>query len=59
MTFLLSRKTGLKATKKVFEFLKILPDTALFPNFDGEKIFNTEAYIKKIKLIEGGLQGHF
>jgi hypothetical protein len=33
--------------KTVFDFLKILPDTAPFPNFVGEKIFITKAYIKK------------
>jgi hypothetical protein len=55
--FYYPEKRVLRATKKVFDFLKILPDTAPFPN--GEKIFNTEAYIKKIKLIEGGQQGHF
>jgi hypothetical protein len=43
MKFLLCKKMGLRATKEVFDFLKILPDTAPFPNFDGEKIFNTEA----------------
>jgi hypothetical protein len=34
-----------KAMKTVIYFLKILPDTAPFPNFVGEKIFNTKAYI--------------
>jgi hypothetical protein len=33
--------------KTVIDFLKIFPDTAPFPIFDGEKIFITEAYIKK------------
>jgi hypothetical protein len=37
----------------VIDFLKILPDTASFPNIDGEKIFNTKAYIKKMKSIDG------
>jgi hypothetical protein len=45
--------------KTVIDFLKIFPDTAPFPNFVGEKIFITEAYIKKIKSIDGGLLGHF
>jgi hypothetical protein len=36
------------------DFLKILPDTVSFPNFVGDKIFITKAYIKKIKLIDGG-----
>jgi hypothetical protein len=45
--------------KTVIDFLKILPDTAPFPNFVGEKIFITKAYIKIIKLIDGGLQAHF
>jgi hypothetical protein len=31
--------------KKVIDFLKILPDTAPFPNV-GEKIFNVKTYIK-------------
>jgi hypothetical protein len=38
--------------KTVIDFLKILPDTALFPNFVGEKIFITKAYIKEIKSID-------
>jgi hypothetical protein len=33
--------------KTVIDFLKILSDTAPFPNFVGEKIFITEAFIKK------------
>jgi hypothetical protein len=37
------------------DFLKILLDTAPFPNFVGEKIFITKAYINKIKSIYGGL----
>jgi hypothetical protein len=45
--------------KTVIDFLKILPDTASFPNFVVEKIFNTKAYIKNIKLIDGGLLAHF
>jgi hypothetical protein len=39
--------------KPVIDFLKILTDTGLFSNFVGEKIFNTKAYIKKIKSIVG------
>jgi hypothetical protein len=39
--------------KTVIDFLKILPDTASFPNFVGDKIFITEAYVKKIKSIDG------
>jgi hypothetical protein len=38
--------------KTVMDFFKILPDTALFSNFVGEKIFNTKAYIKNIKSID-------
>jgi hypothetical protein len=38
--------------KTVIDFLKILPDTALFPNFVGEKIFITKTYIKEIKSID-------
>jgi hypothetical protein len=53
------QKTGLRATKKVFDFFKILPDTAPFPNFGGENIFNTKAYIKKIKSIDGQPIAHF
>jgi hypothetical protein len=45
--------------KTVIDFLKILPDTAPFLNFDDEKIFNTKAHIKKIKSIDGGLLAHF
>jgi hypothetical protein len=45
--------------KTVFDFLKILFDTAPFPNFVGENIFNTKAYIKKIKSKDGGLLAHF
>jgi hypothetical protein len=41
--------------KTVIDFLKILPDTATFPNFVGEKIFITKAYIKKIKSIDGSV----
>jgi hypothetical protein len=48
-----------KVMKTVIEFLKILPDTTSFPNFAGEKIFNTKAYIKKIKSIDGRLLAHF
>jgi hypothetical protein len=33
--------------KTVIDFFKILPDTASFPNFVGEMIFNRKAYIKK------------
>jgi hypothetical protein len=44
--------------KTVIDFLKILPDTAPFPNFVGEKIYITEAYIK-IKSIDGELLAHF
>jgi hypothetical protein len=44
--------------KTVIVFLKILPNTASFPNA-GEKIFNRKAYIKKIKSIDGGLLAHF
>jgi hypothetical protein len=44
--------------KTVFDFLKIFSDTALFSNV-GEKIFNTKAYIKKIKSIDGRLLAHF
>jgi hypothetical protein len=51
MTFLLYGKPVSKIMKTVIDFLKILPDTAPFPNFDGEKIFNTTAYIEKIKSI--------
>jgi hypothetical protein len=43
--------------KTVIDFLKILPDTASFPNFVGEKILNRKAYIKKIKSIDGGRGG--
>jgi hypothetical protein len=39
--------------KTVIDFFKILPDTAPFPYFVGEKIFNKKAYIKKIKSIDG------
>jgi hypothetical protein len=48
MTFLLYGKTSFDESHEnsVFDFLKILPDTTPFPNFDGEKIFNTKAYIK-------------
>jgi hypothetical protein len=59
MTCLFSRKSGLKATNFFFDFLKILPDTALFPNFGGEKIFNTKGFVKKIKLIDGRILAHF
>jgi hypothetical protein len=45
--------------KTVIDFLKTLPDTALFSNFDDEKIFNTKAYMKKIKSIDGGLLAYF
>jgi hypothetical protein len=45
--------------KTVIDFFKILPDTASFPNFVGEKIFNTKAQIKKNKLIDGRLLAHF
>jgi hypothetical protein len=45
--------------KTVIDFLKILPDTVPFPNFVGKTIFNTKAYIKKNKLIDGGLLAHF
>jgi hypothetical protein len=33
--------------KTVIDFLKVLPDTAPFPNFVGENLFITKAYIKK------------
>jgi hypothetical protein len=59
MTFLLCRKTGLRATKKVLDFFKLLPATAPFPHFVGEKIFNKKASIKKIKSIGGRLLDHF
>jgi hypothetical protein len=39
--------------KTVIDFLKILPDTASFPNFVGEKIFITQAYIKKTSRLMG------
>jgi hypothetical protein len=39
--------------KTVIDFLKILPDTAPFPDFLGEKIFNTKAYIKKSSRLMG------
>jgi hypothetical protein len=42
------QKTGLRATKKVLDFLKILSDTAPFPNFGGEKISNTKAYKNQV-----------
>jgi hypothetical protein len=45
--------------KTDIDFLKILPDTAPFPNFVGEKIFNTKVYLKKIKAIDGRLLAHF
>jgi hypothetical protein len=45
--------------KTVIDFLQTLSDTAPFPNFVGEKIFNTKAYINKIKSIDGGLLAHF
>jgi hypothetical protein len=45
--------------KKVIDFLKIISDTASFPNFVGDKIFIAKAYIKKIKSIDGGLLAHF
>jgi hypothetical protein len=38
--------------KTVIDFLKILPNTAPFPIFFGEKIFNTKADVKKIKSID-------
>jgi hypothetical protein len=41
--------------KTVIDFLKILP----VPDFVGEKIFITRAYINKIKSIDGGLLAHF
>jgi hypothetical protein len=59
MTFLLFEKPVSKVMKTVIDFFKILLDTAPFPNFVGEKIFNTKAYIKKIKSIDGGLLAHF
>jgi hypothetical protein len=37
----------------VIDFFKILPDTAPFPNFVGEEIFITKAYIKKVQSIDG------
>jgi hypothetical protein len=33
--------------KTVIDSFKMLSDTAPFPNFVGEKIFDTKAYIKK------------
>jgi hypothetical protein len=45
--------------KTVIDFIKILPDTAPFPNFVDEKIFDTKAFIKKIKSIDGRLLAHF
>jgi hypothetical protein len=45
--FYCSEKAVSKVMKTVFDFLKILPDTAPFPNFVGEKIFITKANIKK------------
>jgi hypothetical protein len=33
--------------KTAIDFLKILSDIAPFPNFVGEKQFNTKAHIKK------------
>jgi hypothetical protein len=59
MTFFCTEKPVSKVMKTVIDFLLILSDTAPFPNFDGEKIFNTKAYIKKIKSIDGGLLAHF
>jgi hypothetical protein len=59
MTFFLHGKPVSKVMKTVIDFLKILPDTTPFQNFVGEKIFITEAYIKKIKSIDGGLLAHF
>jgi hypothetical protein len=44
--------------KTVINFLKILPDTAPFPNFFGDKKFNTKTYIKKIKSVDGRLLAH-
>jgi hypothetical protein len=44
--------------KTVIGFFKILPDTAPFSNFVDEKIFNTKAYIKKIKSIDGRVLAH-
>jgi hypothetical protein len=34
--------------KTVIDFLKILPDADPFPNYFGEKIFITKAYIKQV-----------
>jgi hypothetical protein len=48
-----AKKPVSKVMKTVIDFLKILPDTAPFPNFFGEKISITKAYIKKIKSIDG------
>jgi hypothetical protein len=45
--------------KTVIDFFKILSDTDPFPNFVGEKILNTKAYVKKIKSIDGRLLAHF
>jgi hypothetical protein len=53
MTFLLYGKPVSKVIKKVIDFLKILPDSAPFPNFVGEKIFSTKAYIKKSSRLIG------
>jgi hypothetical protein len=47
MTFLLHVKTSFESHESSYWLLKILPDTAPFPNLVGEKIFITEAYIKK------------
>jgi hypothetical protein len=44
--------------KSVFDFLKILSDATPFPNFVSEKMFNTKAYLKKIKSIDGRLLAH-
>jgi hypothetical protein len=55
MTFLLYGKTSFESHENSYWFLKILPDTALFPNFVDEKIFNTKAYIKK----SSRLMGHY
>jgi hypothetical protein len=49
----------LKVVKTVIDFYKILPDAASLPNFVGEKIFNTKAYINEIKSIDGRLLAHF
>jgi hypothetical protein len=45
--FYCTEKPFSKIMKTVIDFLNILPDSAPFPNFVGEKIFNRKAYLKK------------